>query len=329
MTSSRPVITPSNASRLNRVERLGPELKTFVSGQKLAFDPKGDGVLALGSGGTPLRWWDVRSQPAGPARTHEPKFEVETAVLPDAEHIVSVGPANLSPTGLWRPRLVSLSTKDGALEREQHLSNAVTRLAMSRGGEWLLLIPLEGDAPTVWDVKAWRPLCELAPMEMGVSMSSCALSPDGRFAAMTFFADDRRPENVWLWEVREGAQPVALSIDAPIAWSLAFHPTEPLLVVGGNSNEVTVVDLRERRVVKVLPGLDVSASNLSFSPRGELLAVSWGGGFGIHRFDTGEMLFKFSDGDEMHTSDALFSPDGRVVAWGRSDGTVDLWGVED
>ncbi|QSQ10687.1 WD40 repeat domain-containing protein [Myxococcus landrumensis] len=330
MTSSRPVITPANASRLKRVGRLGPELKAAISGQRLAFSPQGSGVLALASGGTPLRWWDVGTLPDGLGRIHEPRFEVEVAVLPDAEHIVTVAPASLSPAGLWRPRLVSLSTKDGTLTREHHLSNAVTRLAMSSGGEWLLLIPLEGDAPLVWDVKTWRPRCELAPMDMGVSVSSCALSPDGRFAAATFSPDNRSAGNLWLWEVREGAQPVTLSIGASSVWSLAFHPTQPLLVVGGNTEEVAVVDLGQRRLVKVLTGFNGYACNLGFNPQGDLLAVSWDGrGFGVHRFDTGEALFHASDGDDLHTSDALFSPDGRLVAWGQGDGTVGLWGVED
>ncbi|AGC42666.1 WD repeat-containing protein [Myxococcus stipitatus DSM 14675] len=332
MTSSRPLITPSNASRLKQVGRLGPELKasTAVSGQRLAFSPQGSVVLALALGGTPLRWWDVGAPPGGPRGTHEPRSAVEAAVLPDAEHIVTVGPASLSPAGLWRPRLVSLSTKDGTLTREHHLSNAVTRFSMSGGGEWLLLMPLDGESPLVWDVKAWRPLCEFTPLDMGVHVSSCALSPDGRFAAATFSADDGRSGNLWLWAVGEGAQPVVLSIDAPTLWSLAFHPTEPLLVVGGSTEEVAVVDLRERRLVKMLPGFVGYTCNLSFNPQGDLLIASWDGrGFGVHRFDTGEEVFHFSDGDDLNASDALFSPDGRLVAWGQGDGTVALWGVED
>jgi|GEM_PF-3041659 len=330
MDSRFQVITADNASRLKRVGQLGPSLPSHTCGQKLAFEPGGTVLLALSDRGARSRWWDVETPSAGPLHTHEQRFEGKAEMLLDAEHLLAVAPANLSPSGLWRPRLVLLSTKDGALVREHHLTHAVTLFAMAPGGERALLIPLDGDAPLVWGVKSWRAHCELAPLDTGVSLTACALSPDGRFAAATFTPDDKRSVNLWLWDIAEGARPVALSIDAPTTWSLAFHPTEPLLAVGGNTEEVSVVHVGERRRVRTLQGFSGYACNLSFNPQGDLLAASRDGrGFGIHRFDTGEEVFHTSDGDDLQTSDALFSPDGRLVAWGRGDGTVDLWAVTD
>ncbi|MFY2556474.1 WD40 repeat domain-containing protein [Corallococcus terminator] len=331
MDSRFQVITPANASRLKRVGQLGPSLQSHTWGQQLAFEPGGAALLSRSHNRGPLlRWWAVETSSAGPLHTHEQQLEGGAAMLLDAERILAIGPANLSPSGLWRPRLVTLSTKDGALVREHHLTHAVTRFAMSPGGERALLIPLEGDAPLVWDVKSWRPHCELAPLDTGVSLTGCALSQDGRFAAATVTPDDARKENLWLWDIAEGARPMALSIEAPTTWSLAFHPKEPLLVVGGITEAVAVVHVGEHRLVRTLHGFSGYACNLSFNPQGDLLAASRDGrGFGIHRFDTGAELFHSSDGDDMQTSDALFSPDGRLVAWGRGDGTVELWAVAD
>ncbi|WP_279635975.1 hypothetical protein [Corallococcus terminator] len=32
--------------------------------------------------------------------------------------------------------------------------------------------------------------------------------------------------------------------------------------------------------------------------------------------------------NNIQTSDVLFSPDGRLLAWGQGNGTVGLWGVD-
>ncbi|GEN05169.1 hypothetical protein SAMN05443572_1011286 [Myxococcus fulvus] len=331
MRASRPVITESNAARLTPVARLGPSLPDlFACGQRLAFDPTGTRLSALARRGNPLRWWDLEMLSPEPMWNHASASGMHSLVFPDAEHVLTVVSANRSPLGLWRPRLVAFCAKDGAQARERHLTHAVTRLAMSADGARLLLVPLEGDSPEVWDLKSWRPLRELTPMDLGVSVTACALSPEGRFAAVTFHADDRRGENLWLWDVASEARPVTLSIDAPTVWSLAFHPTQPLLAVGGITEEVAVVHVGERRQVRSLSGFHGYACNLSFNPDGTLLAASRDGrGFGVHRFDTGEALFHHGDGEDLHTSDAVFSPDGRLVAWGRADGTVELWGVAD
>lgn len=53
---------------------------------------------------------------------------------------------------------------------------------------------------------------------------------------------------VWLWDTATGALLYRQPLDMPLAWSVAFHPIEPLLVVGGNSNDLPVMDVRARRI---------------------------------------------------------------------------------
>ncbi|WP_225888554.1 hypothetical protein [Myxococcus xanthus] len=44
---------------------------------------------------------------------------------------------------------------------------------------------------------------------------------------------------------------------------------------------------------------------------------------------TGELLFRHANDHELQTSDAIFSPDGRFIAWGQGDSTVGLRSVTD
>ncbi|ABF88438.1 hypothetical protein MXAN_1116 [Myxococcus xanthus DK 1622] len=82
------------------------------------------------------------------------------------------------------------------------------------------------------------------------------------------------------------------------------------------------VDLDACRIAEEVQGF-CRPCNLSFNPDGTLLAASRGGcgGFGVHRFPTGELLFKHAAEHELQTSDAIFSQQG--------GGTVGLWFVTD
>ncbi|QQR45752.1 WD40 repeat domain-containing protein [Myxococcus xanthus] len=329
MTSLRPIITPANAARLIRVRKLSPTRASPTSGQRLGFNFQGAVLVAKDNHLAHLRWWDLGTDSGRPVMDTElPLLEAPAVAV--GELVLCIGAPALSPSGLWRPSLKALSARDGSLQRQEFLPHSVTTLCASRDGSHLLAV-MDEEAGLLWDVRAWRPVRELPWPEGEFSVTACALSADGRFAAATAtqWSDDQRGV-LWLWEVASGGQPWTMPIDASTAWSVAFHPREPLLVVGGLTEHVTVVHAVERRLVRTIPGFYGYACNLDFHPEGHLLAASHDGrGFALHHFDTGEVLFRASDGDDLQTSDAVFSPDGRFVAWGQGDGTVGLWAVAD
>ncbi|RKG92006.1 WD40 repeat domain-containing protein [Corallococcus terminator] len=328
MTSSLAVLTPANATLLKPVRRLGPALDVHCSRHQLAFDPSGTVLVVKGWLGSPLRWWAQGAASDSPVCSVDLTLEFRVDVLSVGQLIVGAGPPVGAAATPWRPRLVALSTQDGTLQHEATMPHTVIGLGASKVGT--LAVLFEGGEALLWDVRSWRPVRELAAMEADITLKDCAVSPDGRFVAVVGTSHERGGECLWLWDLRTQDKPWRLSLKWPIAWSVAFHPTQPLLVIGGNSDEVTVVDAHARRVVRTLTGVGGYACNLDFSPDGALLVASGdGSGFSVHRFDTGEELFGDGDGDDMQTSDAVISPDGRCIAWGHGDGTVSLWGVAD
>ncbi len=327
MNSLHPIITPANAARLRRVRQLGPARASASSGQQLGFDSEGAVLVAKDVRSDRLRWWDSRMVSDHPVvDTELPLLSAPAVAVGD--WVVCIGASAQSPSGLWRPSLKALSARDGSLQRQDFLPHAVIALCASRDGSRLLAV-MDEEAGLVWDARDWRPVRALPWPEGEFSVSTCALSADGRFAAAaaTQWTDDSRGI-LWLWEVASGGPPWMMPIDAPTAWSVAFHPREPLLVVGSREESVAVVHAEERRLVRTIPGFYGGACNLDFHPEGNLLAAAHDGrGFALHHFDTGEVLFRASDGDDLNTSDAVFSPDGRFVAWGQGNGTVGLWAV--
>ncbi|NMO20260.1 WD40 repeat domain-containing protein [Pyxidicoccus fallax] len=320
-------IVPDNATHLKRVRQLGARRIPFISGQQLGFAPGSHLLVAKDKAGARLCWWDLAGESDAPRCTVEMPLEPAPAALAaGGDLVVGAGIPDPEAPEPWRQRLVGLSARDGAFQLQAPLSQPISALCASRDGSLLAL--LGGGRALLWDVKTWRVAHALEGMGPDFSSDACVFSPDGRLVAAAVSSSETLQGSVWLWDTATGARLGQLPIDTPFAWSVAFHPTRPLLVVGGNMDEVVVVDVESRRVARTLPGFGAGACNLDFSPDGALLVASRDGrGFGVHRSDTGELLFRAGDDNESQTSDALFSPDGRWIAWGQGDGTVGLWSV--
>jgi WD40 repeat protein len=70
-----------------------------------------------------------------------------------------------------------------------------------------------------------------------------------------------------------------------------------------------------------------SASHVSFSPQGDLLAVS--SSMGVYLYDSSNLQVKRFIATSCQAFDAKFSPDGQILAAGLADGTIRLWSMED
>ncbi|NNB87185.1 hypothetical protein HJC10_19025 [Corallococcus exiguus] len=319
---TRAVITPANARGLKRVRQLGSQLDS-VRWERLCFDPSGTRLLAKAA--SRLRWWNLDTATDVASGSVELKMEPTEALFHGSTHIVTAGPPVEEAAVTWRPRLMALSATDGSLWREETLSAPATGLAMSRDG--VLLAILERGEALLWDVAAWKRIRDLHGVEWHVTVKASAFSRDSRFAASIVTDYDHGQAYLYLWNLKASSHPWVHPLGFQFAASVAFHPTLPLLVARG-VHEVVVMDVNERRVLRMFNDYSHYVSNLDFSPDGELMVSSAGDrGFALYHFDTGELLFSHSEDNDLETADAVFSPDGRFIAWAQGDGTVDLWGV--
>ncbi|NBD11015.1 WD40 repeat domain-containing protein [Corallococcus silvisoli] len=204
---------------------------------------------------------------------------------------------------------------------------SVSSACLSSDGTRLLLTAYQGRV-LLWDLErswlAWR-------QEDPAYHYGCALSPDGRFAAVGL-AEERdgaaTRASLRLWDGRSGRLLEARTFDAQRTWAVAFTPTGDALVAATSSGELVFLSLPGLETVRVVEAPASGALQLEFNPEGSLLAASPDtSAFVVIDVRDGRRLFDYSDLDDLQGSSANFSPDGRSVCWGMDDGKVGIWGV--
>lgn len=82
----------------------------------------------------------------------------------------------------------------------------------------------------------------------------------------------------------------------------------------------------ERQLDAVIATQESDSVGLIFSPTGDLLAVNTIDGWEIWDIENRQLLLKHSG---VPVSAVAFSPDGRLFAWGDTQGVVHIWGVKE
>jgi WD40 repeat protein len=214
------------------------------------------------------------------------------------------------------------SASDGSLRRENHFKG-ISGLFLAPDARTLLVT--SSGSCCLWDTEQWRLVREFerSPLQLYPG----TLSPDGRLALAgmgNLYSDPRVA--LCVWDVATGAIVREVAMPGSCVASVAFHPSEPLLVAGTLTRDIYVVDTSRWQVVRQMESL--GTCNMSFSPSGELV-VAGETGFSVLDSHSGASLYEYQGKSDERGSDAVFSQDGRFIAWGQDDGTVGLWGVED
>lgn len=142
-------------------------------------------------------------------------------------------------------------------------------------------------------------------------------SPNGRFA---FLATE---SNIQIWDLEQGTLSDALDQHGSSVFTIAISQKGDLLAVGG-VDFVGLYDLTDRsyRLFSRTTGL---VSALAFSPDGETLATAAIGEPATLRTLEGSVKTTFPAGAGDSFSELAFTPDGKFLITGESNGAVRRW----
>ncbi|MHA7628366.1 WD40 repeat domain-containing protein [Corallococcus sp. M7] len=314
-------LTPSNAKHLEQIRQLGePRPGPTYRGQTLFCDKGSNLLVSVEHGGAErLRWWALQDSTSVARISCSLPNGLAAVILPSRDVVLSV-----TVDG----DLQEWSASDGAVLRGAQSGLTVAAMALGSDGNTLLLADASGQL-ILWDVARWQPQQELEPAS--AQLHCCALSEDGAIAAAGASvqqSDGSVQASVMLWNTRTGNRIAIIPADVFYIWDVSFAPSTRLLAAGTSVDRILLIDAERATVVRTLEGPAPGAHRLDFSPDGLLLAVATdNGAFRIMDVADGAKLYAYSDTSDMHVSPAVFTQDGRSVAWAEGSGQVGIWAV--
>jgi WD40 repeat protein/serine/threonine protein kinase len=180
----------------------------------------------------------------------------------------------------------------------------------------------------VWDVTQGR--SRSLPALDG-TIHSLAISPDGkRIAIGSGFMDPRIENRITLWDVA-GDTMVWEKRDSvfPAVMSIAFSPDGTTLAAGYgayswfSAGRIRLFDVRSGRERDSFPGPRGGVNDLSFHPKGAILAIAGSGVVELRAVADGHKL-RDLPGHALWVYKVAFSPDGNWLASGGWDRTIRL-----
>lgn len=165
----------------------------------------------------------------------------------------------------------------------------------------------------IWDVETSQLLKEL-DTENTIRTTLLSFSPDGHYLAAS---DENSP--IQLWDLSTGQRAQQLNF---FARSFAFGPDGVKLAVSAEGLPLSLVDIRTGNIIQTLQAQFIALQH-TFSPDGSLLATINVDDVVIWDISKGRVVLRIS---QRGIASLAFSPDGKRLAIGCSDGTVHLWG---
>jgi WD40 repeat protein len=186
----------------------------------------------------------------------------------------------------------------------------------SRDGRWIATACADGRV-RLWDAVSGALVRELALEGAQRRYYLVAISPDSKRVA----AIDTVGAHVDVWDRDTGAATLQLSADGSGWPSLAFSPDGAWLVASGGDT-AGIFDAVTGRLATTIAGPHIRA--FGFDPRGgQLATASHDGNASLWAVPSGALVRSLREGTAVET--VAWSPDGKLVAVGGSDGVEQTW----
>ncbi|MFC1482588.1 WD40 repeat domain-containing protein, partial [Myxococcota bacterium] len=225
---------------------------------------------------------------------------------------------------------------------------AITALAFSPDGR-LLASSGEDQTIVLQDVSTWQTVRTVKPGFDGAD--SVAFSPDGKLLVAAVSQSpgcDPGMQKVRIWDVASGELRQTISAHHRGIFTAAFSPDGKLVASGGfedapgleaTAGSIKLWDAATGRLRAVFAG-DSQTRSLAFSPDGRLLATSAGEAVflwnlvGVETLPFKDELAEPSFARRLvelkvhqEVKSVAFSPDGRLLYTGDTDGAVRVWEI--